>query len=174
VSHNERQDRNNRSRPASLTLPGLIVMDTPQPSSRNIEFPLNQAMAYIIGVPTMVLAPMAYWQYGPALFGPSGLMKLFILTGAGGLVSFALFGGQRRWLMGGVLGLIGGLGAAGAFVFYTTMFHPESMMDKEIALVCLAGAAPSMALLAFLLKRDTKSPAVETGRPANRCNEVKP
>ena len=83
---------------------------------------------------------------------------MFIITGAGGTVSFALFVGRRRWLIGGVLGLVGGLGSAGAHVLYTAIFHKASMLDTKSALVCLAGAGPSMALLAFILKRDKKVP----------------
>ena len=129
-------------------------MLAPQPSSRSIEVPLNQALAYVIGTPTLLLAPLAYWQFDSSLFGPSGLTKLFIITAIGGTLSFALYGGRRRWFIGSLLGLIGGLGASGAHVLYTMLFHTESMWTGESALVCWAGAGPSMALLTFILKRD--------------------
>ena len=126
-------------------------------SVRNLSFSLNQAMAYVVGVPTMVLVPLFYWQYGNAFLGANGMTRLFLVTGGGGIVSFALYGGRRRWLIGGLLGLIGGLGAAGALLFYVAIFHKTSMMDKECALVCLAGAGPSMALLGYILRVDKRN-----------------
>jgi hypothetical protein len=50
--------------------------------------------------------------------------------------------------------LAAGLGASGAHLLYTGIFHREMMYDKESALVCLAGAGVPMALLAYVLKRD--------------------
>jgi hypothetical protein len=132
-------------------------MDKTQPPPRSIEVPLNQAIAYIIGLPTLLLAPMVYWQFDTALFGPSGLAKLFIIAGTGGTLSFALYGGRRRWLIGAVLGLIGGLGAAGAHVLYTGIFHRQTMNTGESALVCWAGAGPAMGALLFILTRDKKN-----------------
>jgi nitrate/nitrite transporter NarK len=132
-------------------------MNAGQPSPRTIEMPVNQAVAYMIGTPTLLLAPMFYWQFDTALFGASGLTNLFIIAGAGGTVSFALYGGRRRWLIGAVLGLIGGLGAAGAHVLYTMLFHRQSMMTGESALVCWAGAGPAMGALLYILTRDKKS-----------------
>src|SRR3954447_3601236 len=59
----------------------------------------------------------------------SGLANMFIITSIGGTLSFALFAGRRRWLIGGLLGLAAGLGAAGAHVLYTGIFHRETMYD---------------------------------------------
>ncbi|SRR6266478_9396994 len=129
-------------------------MDTPQPSTNKIEFTWSQGLAYIIGVPTLIFTPMVYWQYDRALFGSSAMAKMFVITGIGGTLSFALFAGRRRWLIGGLLGLVAGLGAAGAHLLYTAIFHRETMYDKESALVCLAGAGIPMAVLAYILKRD--------------------
>jgi hypothetical protein len=56
-----------------------------------------------------------------------------------------------------VLGLIGGLGAAGAHVLYTGIFHRETMYDKESALVCWAGAGPAMGAMLYILTRDKKA-----------------
>ncbi|MDB6124663.1 MAG: hypothetical protein JWQ71_3656 [Pedosphaera sp.] len=133
------------------------MIKNPDTSPRTIEFPFNQALAYIIGLPTLLLAPMFYWQFDSALFGQSGLTNLFIIAGAGGTVSFALYGGRRRWLIGAVLGLIGGLGAAGAHVLYTGLLHRTTMASGESALVCWAGAGPAMGVLLFILKRDKNS-----------------
>ena len=150
-------------------------MDNSKPTSGNIEFSFNQGLAYLIGLPTMMLAPMFYWQYDRSLFGPSGLTKLFIIAGVGGMISFALFGGRRRWAVGGLLGLLGGLGAAGAHVLYTTIFQKENMENAESALACLAGAGPAMALLAYLLKRDKRaSHRTPASEPAPFINTPRP
>jgi len=129
-------------------------MNTPQRSTNKIVFTWNQGLAYIIGTPTLLFTPMVYWQYDRTLFGSSAMAKMFFITGIGGILSFALFAGRRRWLVGSLLGLVAGLGAAGAHLLYTVMFHRETMVDKESALVCLAGAGIPMALLAYILKRD--------------------
>ena len=129
-------------------------MDTPQPSTHNVEFSWNQGLAYIIGVPTLLFTPMFYWQYNKALFGSSGLAKMFLITAIGGTLSFALFAGRRRWLLGALLGLAAGLGAAGAHLLYTGVFHRVTMYDKESALVCMAGAGIPMAVLAYIQKKD--------------------
>lgn len=129
-------------------------MHAPQPSTNKIEFTWSQGLAYIIGTPTLLFTPMVYWQYDRTLFGSSAMAKMFIITGIGGILSFALFAGRRRWLIGGLLGLVAGLGAAGAHMLYTGVFHRESMDLKESGLVCMAGAGIPMALLAYILKRD--------------------
>jgi hypothetical protein len=134
------------------------------PPSRNIEFSLNQGLAYIIGVPTLLLCPMLYWQYDSALFGSSGLAKLFLICAAGGAVSFALFAGRRRWLAGALLGLAAGAGAAGAHVLYTGISHRTTLHGKESVLVCLVGAGLPLALLATVLKRDKEPPKTD-GQP---------
>ena len=84
------------------------------------------------------------------------MAKMFVITGIGGILSFALFAGRRRWMIGGLLGLVAGLGAAGAHLLYTVAFHRETMGMKESGLVCLDGAGIPMALLAYILKRDRK------------------
>jgi hypothetical protein len=111
-------------------------------------------LAYIIGTPTLILTPMIHWQYGSAIFGSSGLEAMFVIMAVGGILSFALFGGRRRWLVGGLLGLAAGLGAAVAHLLYTGIFQRETMYDTESALVCWAGAGIPTALLAYILKRD--------------------
>ena len=94
-------------------------MNTPQPSTNKIEFTWNQGLAYLIGVPALLFTPMVYWQYDRALFGSSAMLKMFLITAIGGTLSFALFGGRKRWLIGSLLGLAAGLGAAGrAFTVY--------------------------------------------------------
>ena len=129
-------------------------MDTPQPSRREIKFSWNQGLAYIIGTPTLLFTPMVYWQYDRALFGSSPMAKMFVITGIGGILSFVLFAGRRRWLIGSLLGLLAGFGAAGAHLLYTLGFHRETMGLKESGLVCLVGAGIPMALLAYILRRD--------------------
>ena len=129
-------------------------MDTPDPTTNKIEFSWNQGLAYIIGTPTLIFTPMLYWQYDRTLFGSSALATMFVITSVGGTLSFTLFAGRRRWLIGSLLGLAAGLGAAGAHLLYTGIFHRETMYGKESALVCWAGAGIPMALLAYILKRD--------------------
>jgi hypothetical protein len=135
-------------------IPIAVVMEQQATRAGRIEISTNQAVAYVVGVPCVCLGPMIYWQYGAALFGPNGFQNLLLLAGIGGAVSFGFYAGAKRWLVGTVLGLMAGLGAAGLHVFYTGYFQKTSMLDKESALVSLAGAAPSMILLAFILKRD--------------------
>ncbi len=129
-------------------------MGTPQPSTRKIEFTWNQGLAYIIGVPTLILTPTVYWQYDRSLFGSSAMAKMFVITAVGGALSFALFAGRRRWLIGSLFGLVAGLGAAGAHVLYTGVLHRDMLYNKETVLACLAGAGIPMALLAYILRRD--------------------
>jgi nitrate/nitrite transporter NarK len=123
-------------------------------STKKIEFTWNEGLAYIFGVPTLLFTPMFYWQYDNTLFGSSAMAKMFVITGIGGTLSFALFAGRRRWLIGALLGLVAGLGAAGAHLLYAAIFHRETMYDKESALVCLAGAGIPMVVLAYILKKD--------------------
>ena len=129
-------------------------MGTTPSTTNKIHFTWNQGLAYIIGTPTLLFTPMVYWQYDQTLFGSSAMTKMFVITGVGGVISFALFAGRKRWLIGSLLGLVAGLGASGAHLLYTGIFHREMMYDKESALVCLAGAGVPMALLAYVLKRD--------------------
>lgn len=111
-------------------------------------------MGYILGVATILLPSISYWQLGRSLFGQSPLTKLFLITCIGGAVSFALYAGRKRWLIGSVLGLVAGLGAPGLLLLYTTIFHRHSMWTGEIGLLQLAGVGPSMALLGMILRRD--------------------
>ena len=136
-------------------------MDTRQQSPHEIKSTWNQGLAYIIGTPTLLFTPMVYWQYDSALFGSSPMAKMFVITGIGGIMSFALFAGRRRWLIGGLLGLVAGLGAAGAHMLYTVAFLQETLGLKESALVCLAGAGIPMALLAHIVKRDKRGNDVD-------------
>lgn len=123
-------------------------------SPNEIEFSWNQGLAYIIGTPTLIFTPMLYWQFDRTLFGSSPLATMFFITSIGGTLSFSLFAGRKRWLIGSLLGLAAGLGAAGAHLLYTGIFQRETMYGKESALVCWAGAGIPMALLAYILRRD--------------------
>lgn len=130
-------------------------MQTRQPPSRKDDLPRNQALAWFIGSLTMFVAPVGYWLLGGStLFGQSGVKNLLIISGIGGIFSFAFWGGRSRWLIGGLLGLLSGLGSAGAYVYYTGLFHKTVMFDKECLLVCLAGGGLPLALFLFILKRD--------------------
>jgi uncharacterized membrane protein YeaQ/YmgE (transglycosylase-associated protein family) len=79
---------------------------------------------------------------------------MFLITAVGGMISFALFAGRKRWLIGAVLGLFAGLGAAGAHLFYTQFFHRTTMYTKESFFVCIVGASIPMVLLGHILKKD--------------------
>ena len=129
-------------------------MSFPQSDPRKQIFSVNQAMGYILGVSTILLPSISYWQLGSSLFGQSPLTKLLLITCIGGAVSSAFYAGRRRWLIGSVLGLVAGLGAPSLLLFYTTIFRRHSMWTGEIGLLQLAGAGPSMALLGMILRRD--------------------
>ena len=105
-----------------------------------------------------MLPTIFYWMYGPSLFGRSPLLKLFLIAGIGGAVSFALYAGRKLWLAGCACGLFSGLGAPGLHVLYTVLFNKQSMVTGESGVVLLLGAAPGMTLLAWLLHRGKSGP----------------
>jgi len=123
-------------------------------SRREIIFSTPQVLALIISAVTIGGPSFLYWQLGSSLFGQNPLLKVFAISGIGGILSFALYGGRRRWLTNGVLGLFGGIGASGLLLLYTMVFPQERMWTGEIALVQVAGAVPAIALLAYTARRD--------------------
>ena len=128
-------------------------------SNRQLKIPTNQAIAYIIGTPAM-FAPLVYWQYGAALFGAYAMLKLFIIGAVGGTISFAIYAGAKRWLLGALLGLPAGIAACGVHHLYTLIFHKESMYTSESALLVIAGAGPFMFALHQILQRDSGTASV--------------
>src|SRR5690348_8321603 len=94
---------------------------------RNLVFSTPQAFALIIGVFAVCFPSGLYWQLGTALFGEHALIKVFTISGIGGIISFALYADRKLWLISGVLGLFGGIGAAGILLLYTAVLHRETM-----------------------------------------------
>jgi hypothetical protein len=146
-------------------------MNAPNADSKQI--PLSQAIAYIVGICTIVLPPVICWQHGPALLlGAYPVLKLLLISGIGGVITFALALKKGDRVAGAFSGLFIGAGAAGGFVLYTSLFHRLSLSKGEIMLAELVGALPGFLLLACLTRRRRKPKDDNTAAPPVVQNAV--
>ncbi len=132
-------------------------MNAPLPPPRNPSYSPSQALAFIIGVFGVGFPSLLYWHLGSSLLGQHPLVKVFVISGISGILSFALYAGRKRWLIAAVIGLFGGIGASGLLLAYTAVFHREKMWTTEIAVVQVAGALPAMALFAYIVRHSRPS-----------------
>ena len=135
-----------------LSSGSLAIMSAPNFSPRE-PLPLNHALALIIGVSVVVITTVLNWASNNALFT---ITQVLVISGIGGALSFALWGGRRRWLIGCLLGFIAGMGAAGAFLIYTRWYRPEmkTMWDIEVCLTFAAGGGLPTAIMGLILAAD--------------------
>jgi hypothetical protein len=121
------------------------------PSANDMNIPLNEGLAYIVGFAGVVLPSLVFWQYGgEELIGAFALVKLLGFTGVAGALTLALYAGSKAWRLALLPGVVAGVGASGLLVAYSTALARTSMSTGEIGIVCVAGAVPGILLFKLL------------------------